>query len=157
MSYPLLLNYVANVDTDVTAKQMQKTLAQINIDLGDIKPYISFSAKDYERNLIVANDNCELYICCWKPNQGSHVHDHRDALCGFMVLQGTATETVFMMNPTLLAEPMIALELTPEMSSVRERGEIHQIQNLHDEDLITMHVCCPPLSGTNLYECAKEE
>src|SRR6185436_5550525 len=70
-------------------------LLRTDVTLDDVRPFMSFSADHYVRNLMYAGANYQALVLCWQSGQRSPIHDHTGSSCGVKVIQGVATETIF--------------------------------------------------------------
>jgi cysteine dioxygenase len=130
--------------TVLSIEAMTELLERIDYTqvLADAQAVIQFAQDTYKRNLVLDLPQAQVLVLCWRPNQGSKVHDHGPSNCGVVVLSGQATETVF----STVSRLQVAIEQRPagEMSVV-PGSYIHKIENLENDDLITLHVYSPPL------------
>lgn len=147
---PLTLNTLLNkLDTfiqKIPLDDLQDLLKDLEVDPQTLAPYTQFQMETYKRNLIRAGENYHALLLCWKNGHRSPIHDHRDSRCAFRVMQGTATETVFLKSPNGHVYPTGSRELSEGTTGLSENSDMHQISNLQGEgDLITLHVYSPPL------------
>ena len=110
--------------------------------LADAQAFIQFDSETYKRNFVLDLEHAQVLVLCWRSSQGSPVHDHGLSNCGVLVLAGQATETVF---DTVSRLPLAIDERPAGSLSVVPGSYVHKIENLHKEDLITLHVYSPPL------------
>jgi uncharacterized NAD(P)/FAD-binding protein YdhS/quercetin dioxygenase-like cupin family protein len=127
-------------------------LSRINAaesDLTDLVPFLqgdldwdsfatraSFSPDRYVRQLLHRQENFELRLLCWLPGQSSALHSHGRSHCAFRVIAGRASELKLHQGHQELSAGEVSQTLP---------GEIHQIANLGDQPLITLHLYAPPL------------
>src|SRR2546426_780796 len=68
-------------------------LARLELTDADLAPFIRFSDRQYQLNLVKAGASYHVWVLCWKNGQRSPIHDHPGSMCGVRVLRGTATVT----------------------------------------------------------------
>jgi len=117
-----------------------------------------FAVGDYTRNLVCRTPDFELLVLCWRPGHLSTIHDHAGSLNAIRVHSGRLTSRLFV---PVRGQPsgtgpveMIAEEHVGPGSDLIgvDRDGIHQLANTSAEDLITVHVYAPPLSGLTVYD-----
>jgi cysteine dioxygenase len=128
-------------------------LGELHITVDDVRDYVVFSPDGYQRNLVQRGPGYEALLLCWKNGQRSAIHDHRGSACGVMVVQGTATETVFERNQRGWIYPVGSNECEQGAVCGSNDMDTHQISNLQadGQDLITLHVYSPPLGRVGNY------
>ncbi|PSC70679.1 cysteine dioxygenase isoform B [Micractinium conductrix] len=85
----------------VNVQQRRALLGALETGGGEaFKPYVHFGEEHYVRNLVFANQDFELLVLCWRPGQGSRVHNHADSHGWVTVLAGRVEEARYI-NPVL--------------------------------------------------------
>jgi predicted metal-dependent enzyme (double-stranded beta helix superfamily) len=117
-----------------------------------------FTMDHYARNLVCRTPYFELLVLCWRPGHASTIHDHAGALNAIRVFAGELTSRHF--RP-VRGQPLGTgpVEMTTE-EYVRpaddlvgvDRDGIHQLANMSDDDLVTVHVYAPPLAELTIYD-----
>jgi cysteine dioxygenase len=122
-------------------------LAQLEVDLESIKPFLQFSPDRYRRNLMHAGPTYHALILCWRDGQSSPIHDHRGSACGVRVLKGEGVETVFEMSDDACLFEVRTRKLPQGFVCATYDQDIHRLSNLQagGQDLITLHIYSPPL------------
>jgi cysteine dioxygenase len=120
----------------------------IRITDADVQQYLSVDSSSYKRNLVLETDSVQLLVLCWKPGQGSKIHDHGNSNCGIRVLCGNADETLY---GGTVAEPV---ELSTKQHGVgdvtaNDGKLIHKVENRSEDLLVTLHIYSPPLIRMN--------
>lgn len=140
MAYSLRLErLLATVEAgpDLTSGAMARALTEVPLELDGVAPFVSFRPQNYRRNLVVRRARFELRALCWLPNQRTSLHAHGRSVCAFRVLSGTSTE-IRLGRPDRRWEPgEVVREDCP--------GLVHQIANLGDVPLVSLHAYSPPL------------
>jgi len=151
----LLDEYVDQIPINV----LKVYLNHLNVTIDDVKEYVRFSKDTYRRNLLHKGPRYQALILCWKNGQRSPIHDHIGSSCGVRVLQGVATETLFVSAPNNLVYATNSEWLYEGEVTGSENDDIHQISNLQDEDrdLVTLHIYSPPLLHMNCYSLESSE
>ncbi|MFM0383539.1 cysteine dioxygenase family protein [Paraburkholderia dipogonis] len=102
------------------------------------------SAENYRRHLLAADPHGRYAIAAlvWLPHQASPVHAHH-TWCGYAVLDGTLSETVFEWNGAQHCASATRTEArnTRAVSFVRGgRGGIHRLGNCSDAPAVSLHI-----------------
>lgn len=128
-------------------------LRSLHIDLDSVSDHLRFSADRYMRNLVREGRYYHALFLCWRSGQRSPIHDHARSVCGFRILTGTATETVFDASPSGLLKAVSSTDHPVGHVVVSRGSDIHQVSNLQAEglDLVTLHIYSPPLRAMKSY------
>ncbi len=126
---------------------LSKTLTKTT----DLESFINFSEESYQRNKIIEKTFFEVYILCWKGGQKSPIHDHKGSTCGLKVISGVATETIFTRKADGKLYAASSSSFVKDQVIGSQDEDIHQIANLQNEDLITIHIYSPPLKNMATY------
>lgn len=120
-----------------TSATVARVLAAAPLELADVADWAQFDPRNYRRNLLLRRPGFEVRLLCWAPYQRTSLHSHDRSACAFRVLRGTATEI-------RVGE---ADRRWPSGSVVEEEagGVVHQVTNLTDGPLVSLHVYAPPL------------
>ena len=65
------------------------------VEYNDIKDYVRYNTHSYQRVKLVSENNLNLYLLCWGPNQKTLIHDHPPQGCLLKVLKGNLIETTY--------------------------------------------------------------
>ena len=142
----------------------------LGLDLDDalVGAHVSFCDDHYARNLVCRTPAFELLVLCWKPDQGSTIHDHAGSLNVTRVYSGDLTSCTFRrrgggrgvtdVGGAATGElPRGPVDLIDERvlagagSAAVDRGEIHQLGNESSAGLVTVHFYAPPLMHIVVY------
>ncbi len=146
-----LIAWLREFDTQIPLSALTDRLRDATLSADALTPYIRFSDERYCRNLVAHGAQFYALVLCWRPGQGSPIHDHRNAACGVRVVSGTATETRYReQGAGLVVESVRQLGRGEVCSSFDD--DIHQVRNEGDDNLVTLHVYSPVLDNINLYE-----
>jgi predicted metal-dependent enzyme (double-stranded beta helix superfamily) len=102
------------------------------------------STGSYRRHLLAADPHGRYAIAAlvWMPGQASPVHAHQ-TWCGYVVLDGTLSETVYDWNETqqLALETRTHPRASGAVSFVRAgRSGIHRLGNASDAPAVSLHI-----------------
>lgn len=122
-------------------------LVDLETDTDELAEHIQFSDDHYVRNYICGSEQYHMLALCWRSGQRSPIHNHKGSICGFRVLAGKATETVFRLTPSLQVKPAWSNDMPVGYMAVAPDMDIHQVSNLEEAgcNLVTLHVYSPPL------------
>lgn len=142
-----LLAYLDDLNRKANADELRNRMLAAHISIDDISGWIRFSDKHYLRNLIRQGEYYHALALCWRSGQRSPIHNHSGSVCGLLVLEGIATETVFETTPSGLVKPVLSRDILCGELIVAQGGDIHQVSNLQAKgcDLVTLHIYSPPL------------
>jgi len=116
-----------------------------------IEGHVCFQQDAYARNLVCRAASFELLVLSWRPGQQTTIHDHDGALNAIRVHRGRLTSRLYTRGGEAGARLLGEQELAPgALTSVGE-DEAHQLLNLSDRDLVTVHVYAPPLRDIVVY------
>ena len=109
------------------------------IDVEGWKEMVNYQEEKYCRNVFTNSTLFDLVVICWKPGQGSPVHDHPEKGCLVKILHGTLGD-----------------ELTSADGSVKrnkyQEGDVlyinndmgmHRVFNQSDQGAVSLHIYAP--------------
>lgn len=121
---------------------------------GELAKYRAFNRGGYRRNLIHTGPGYQAWLLCWRRGQFSPIHDHTGSACGVRVIQGVATETLFRKrrDGRLVRGKTFTHKAGTVIASVD--SDIHTMGCHADatEDLISLHIYSPALTGMKFYD-----
>ena len=128
-------------------------LAQLDLELGELRSHMLFATQSYARNLVHSGPHHNLLVLCWKNGQRSPIHDHAGSTCGVRVLRGVMTETTFAFTPNGHVKAIGSRDLAEGQVCGTQDDDLHQVSNLQlgEADLVTLHVYTPPLVWMGTY------
>ncbi len=132
MHSPLLPKIAA---TDLSSAALAGVL-QGEFDWDSSLGWAQFTPDRYFRRLLTRQENFEIRLLCWLPGQSSALHSHGASHCAFRVIAGEATELRLQGGDRVLKPGDIGRALP---------ADIHQIANLGEKPLVTLHIYAPPL------------
>ena len=140
---------------NISMGTFRDTIENISLKWNFVEKYISFG-EDFARTLIHQESNWMVYLVCWRPGQCSPLHQHgEETLDAIYVCRGTLSHRLLEPIQYLSEEQKIAEEAKLKEQSQQfiagdrvfvNRCQYHQLGNLSDEDLVTLHfrVGTPP-------------
>lgn len=132
-------------DSTFFARSMRIALAQAAADPALLTPQQrEGSVENYRRHLLAADPHGRYAIAAlvWQPQQASPVHGHH-TWCGYAVLDGTLSETVFEWNGAQHCASATRTQARKRgaVSFVRSgRSGIHQLGNRSDTPAVSLHI-----------------
>ena len=132
-------------------------LRGLRIDRHALWHCIHFGDQTYQQTRIHTRDHYEVLVRCWRPGQGSPIHDHGGSTCAVLVVEGAATEIGFMATACGKLAPSRSQRVDTGAVIVSRSRDIHQIANLESAgtDLVSLHVFSPPLTSGRRYRLAE--
>lgn len=155
ISYTLkrLLVALDRIGGPVSPSDLFAALERYKTNRQELAKFRSFSKGGYRRNLIHTGPGYQAWLLCWKRGQFSPIHDHTGSACGVRVIQGSATETVFRKrrDGRLVRGKTFTHSIGTVIASVD--SDIHTMGCLADaaEDLVSLHIYSPALTGMKFY------
>ncbi len=149
-----LVQYLNGLQARVSLESLSRHLAELNVTLDDLRPYMHFGESCYQRNLICEGQWYELLCICWRNGQKSLIHNHAGSTCGLRLVAGSAIETTFRERPDGQVEPASNRKFRPGQVCCTQDSDIHQVNNVsaNQGDLITLHIYSPPLGNMQTWE-----
>ena len=133
--------------------ELRTAVADCGIQRSDLSGFVRFGRGCYRRNPVHTGPAYQALVLCWRSGQRSPIHDHRGSACALVVVEGTATETVFALSGSGLIFPTQSRRLEAGEYTASFDADIHQMGNLEaaGRDLITLHIYSPPLLHMGTY------
>lgn len=141
---------------DLELGQLKELFCRLDLSETLVNEHINFASDTYSRNLICRTPRFDMLCLCWRPTQVTVIHDHAGSLNVTRVFAGDLTSRMFKVRER--PQPGRALVVREieeclgrtDVSTVNY-GEIHQLQNTSNHDLITVHVYARPLKDIHRY------
>lgn len=146
-----LLQELDRFDSAVPLALLESLLREWRPQPGELLPYLHFDERGYCRNRIRLGDAYEALLLCWRPGQLSPIHDHAASSCAFRVLRGLATETRFERCGRWVRPVATQRHTAGAVCGSTDDG-IHELGNLHEDPLVTLHLYSPVLVSPRTYE-----
>ena len=148
-----LLEYLDHLGQAADLETLRRLLEDLDITRADIEPACIFKEGRYQRKMIRQTDWYELVCLCWASGQRTPIHDHKGSACGFLVVEGIATEMRFEATPSELLIPAWTKHHEPGYVCASAEADIHQVANTMPagQDLVTLHCYTPHLRNFNVY------
>ena len=145
------INRLESLPDKPSMDELKKSVLEMDGRQLPIDEYISFSDKDYKRNIVHVSSKCEVTVLCFKKGQITPIHDHGGATGITIIREGTMTEELFNKLPTVMIAPTFTRRFHTRELSYINITTIHRVSNAHNEDLVTMNIYFPPLTLMNIY------
>ncbi len=151
--FDALFHYLDGLAGRPSLAELSDHLVRLELTDADLAPFVHFSDRQYQRNLVKADSSYLVWVLCWKAGQRSPIHDHGNSVCGVRVLRGTATVTHFMRTASGHVKAISSEDAPPGSILGTVDSDLHQVSNLQDDgtDLVTLHVYAPPLLRMGTY------
>ncbi|MCH7704153.1 MAG: cysteine dioxygenase family protein [Planctomycetes bacterium] len=148
-----LIEYLDGLTERPPLDELERQIRALDVTADDLAEVSRFNDAGYIRNLVHGGKWHHLIVLCWRSGQRSPIHNHAGSVCGFRVLKGTGTETVFESTPSGVIKAVSSHDLPVGTINATQDSDIHQVSNCQaaGEDLITLHVYSPPLLRMDTY------
>jgi cysteine dioxygenase len=142
-----------------------RMLAELRLDIGELKQHLYFEKGRYTRNLIYRNSDLEVLLLCWDAGASSPVHDHAGQHCWFTTLEGAFDLDEYRRISGGRQEGYARLAQTGRVLGVRAgspdyryRGnDIHRVAISTDQErALSLHVYAHPIEECLIYDCEAE-
>jgi cysteine dioxygenase len=148
----LIKDIIDNINLDysnlneINLEKIENILKQYN---GlDWNKYINIDKSDYNKKLIYKNNNFELFIITWMPNNGSKIHDHSSNGCILKILKGSLTEKRYNNNLQHIKTNIIYKN---NISFISNKICYHSINNNNKSISVSLHIYSPSNYIANIY------
>lgn len=148
------LKLFASIDTlpePISLNDLRQLVQSTENLANEICEFANFSELHYTRTSVYKGKGFEALLLCWQPGQRTPLHNHRGSACVVRVLQGVATEISYRQSNSGLLFPIISHEACAGEAIASYDQDIHQMANLNNEPLITLHFYAPALTKMELF------
>ena len=141
---------------ELTIAQLRELVTKLDLRDALVDENVHFCEESYARNLLCRTPRFDMLVLCWKPGQVTTIHDHAGSLNVTRVYSGKLTSRLFeeYERPApgrSLVRKAVEDTLGKNGLSTVDHGEIHQLANTSDHDLVTVHVYARPLKDITVY------
>ncbi|NEP19652.1 MAG: hypothetical protein F6J97_22640 [Leptolyngbya sp. SIO4C1] len=124
---------------------------QVSLTREFIEHYLSFDDSDFRRALILQTWSLTVYVIGWQPGQTSGMHHHGNSLDAIYVVEGEMTHRLLLpeecqaeqvpyeTHPAQDKDKGVVEKITAGGFTFVNRRHGHQITNLSDKKLVTLH------------------
>ncbi len=149
-----LVRYLDGLTGRASMDRLDAELRALDLAPGDLDPWTNFDAGGYQRNVVCEGTWYQMLLLCWGTGQRSPIHDHARSVCGFRVMGGTCTETIFERTPAGYIKPTTTVDYAEGEIVVSSDADIHQVANLcgPEQRLATLHIYSPALTAVSTYD-----
>ena len=135
-------------------------VSRLEVDSALLAPYIQFSDDGYARNVLYRDDSFEAICLCWKPGQGTPVHNHGESFGVVYVYEGALAVTGFRRDddgslPGRAELTPVTQAIAASGSIVMDRvGSIHRLGNppFASRRVVSLHFYAGPLDVMELFD-----
>jgi cysteine dioxygenase len=136
-----------------SAKELKESIDSLDVNLKDLLPYIEEPGDyPYGRKLLYKSKYLEILVMNWAYNKVCAPHDHGSSFGWVKVVSGESTNISYKLDKDEV--PTLSTTWTQRAESIffAPKGQVHAMQNLCSEPLVTFHVYAPPISGMKVYD-----
>ncbi len=130
--------------------QIEK-LDHLEIDIEELHPYINWNSKFYTRNCIAKNEEFELLLLCWEPDQITKIHSHDQQECWVQVISGEFREEQYMMKNNELTRVSNELLEINQTTFVEDNKIYHTLENVSGERAMSLHLYQKPITKCDVF------
>lgn len=143
---------------DNTHPALEFLLSQLVVSKDDIDSYSSWSEENYTRNCIYLNEKVEIIVLCWKPGQGTSIHNHQGQKCWVYQVYGQIEEQRY--DPNENQDPVATNKTIVEAGAlcyIDDNMGYHTLKNNSDENAVTLHFYAKPFKSCKVFDEAKHQ
>lgn len=155
----ILSEFVRRIESfppnEVKSSQFRGLVEGLNLPASFLDRYAEFHQWDYVRKLVCKTWSLVVYVISWESGQEVLMHHHGGALDAIKVIRGTMTHWQLSPEEKSSRFPFESFDKTVRYegrSETLRAGEVaivdrlhaHQIANLSDERLLTLHIRLGP-------------
>ncbi|MDT0559348.1 cysteine dioxygenase family protein [Ichthyenterobacterium sp. W332] len=132
-------------------KEYSELLRKACLNTELLSKYASWSNKKYTRNCLYRDENLELILICWEPNQQTSIHNHGGEECWLGICNGEIEEQHFIDENGALK--LIQCETLAEgnISYMNDKLGIHRLINNSDKRVMSLHLYAKPIDSCDFY------
>lgn len=128
-------------------------LARYAVPSRDLEPYFRWSIRHYTRTCIHRNNDFELMVICYEPDQRTSVHDYDSQTAWIHPVVGEVVEERFELLANGKLRCTAELHLYPGQGDRLTNGTtIHRFTNYGPERAVTLDLYAKPLSQWRVYD-----
>ena len=154
-----LVETISSLRANPTFEDLQRWLAEVEIDRAELEPYLKFRERTYFRTRVIKNPHVEMLVLCWRPGHYTSIHDHNGSYSSIRVVEGRMHETLYDFDPERGLCESTHRHWEPGFVTTADIPDIHRIGNAADSgrDMITLHCYSPPFEVINTYQVGSRE
>jgi cysteine dioxygenase len=88
----LVARLVELPEREISVDAVTERLADGELDLGSVEPYVTFRDDRYTRQLVHRDELFDVIVLCWRPGQTTPVHNHSGQLGWVRLVRGAIRE-----------------------------------------------------------------
>ncbi|MBT4249452.1 cysteine dioxygenase family protein [bacterium] len=138
-------------------KDVSSTILNSEIQENIIKKYSHFSKSMYTRNRIFRNDDFEIILLCWLPNQMAPIHGHEGEKCWFKVINGNLKISNYSIKSLAPLKLSLEEKITASEGYLDGPADIHSIENCSNKPVITLHIYANPYDTCTVYNLKEKQ
>ena len=142
---------------DFPVKDVSSTILNSEIQENIIKKYSHFSKSMYTRNRIYRNDDFEIILLCWLPNQMAPIHGHEGEKCWFKVINGSLKISNYSIKSLAPLKLSLEEKITASEGYLDGPADIHSIENCSNKPVITLHIYANPYDTCTVYNLKEKQ
>jgi predicted metal-dependent enzyme (double-stranded beta helix superfamily) len=141
---------------ELTIEALRDFVSRLDLRDEIVEEHIHFCDDTYARNLLCRTPRFDMLVLCWRPGQVTTIHDHAGSLNVTRVFGGRLTSRMFEEYERpgpgrVLVRKAAEEQLDKSALACVDIGEIHQLANTSERDLVTVHVYARPLKDITVY------
>ena len=109
------------------------------IEIQNIKDHFGFEDNSYCRIPLIAREEYDLLLCCWKPGQESPYHGHPDQGCLVKIIAGELFEEVRYNNGNIETYS----NTNGGVRYINDNIGIHAVKNVSENIAVSLHLYAP--------------
>ncbi|WP_017612075.1 cysteine dioxygenase [Nocardiopsis salina] len=135
----------AHAPTPLTLERLSALTARVAEEVRQGLHEIRFDAEDRWSVRLHADDQTDVWLISWTPDQSTRLHDHAGSLGALTVVTGALVERYW---DSGLRERTLA----DHEGGAFPLGHVHDVVNTGAEAAVSVHAYSPPLTAMHYYD-----
>jgi cysteine dioxygenase len=136
-------------------QELKQTLINLDISLGDLENFLEpANGLPYYRRLLFQNEEVEVLVMNWSQLECAP-HDHGESQGWIQVLEGTSVNAVYEVDEKGWPSELFEEQHHQGKCFYAPKRGVHKMKAGGGENLVTLHLYSPPISGMKVYDLEK--
>lgn len=129
-----------------------EVVKRIQIPVSELSEYLLWDKQFYTRNCVERNDDYELIVLCWEPNQYTPIHCHNKQECWIYMVEGEIDEIQYQLDEHEVPK-QINREKLIENKSYHTNDDLgfHSLSNMTSKRCVSLHLYARPIEECRFF------
>lgn len=141
-----------------TVAELNEVLRRTECDKDHIQPYVTdpLPGMAYGRNVVYRSQDVEAIIVHLPAGARTSIHNHGDSIGCVRVIEGQMGNVMYRAEGFGLANEIGTVYVAAGSCCAAPHGQIHQMRNVGEDRMVSLHLYSPPLQGMRTFRPEKE-